>query len=152
MVAYIYLTYRPDTEEFYIGRRIAAAYDDPLDDVEYLGSGQWIREMKETGISLKEEIIVVCETKEELAAKERAAISMFLWHLKCCNIHAVGGHVLITCACGKYQLTLNNLEDLYVVDDQDHHHSVSFSTWMFSPNVRPSSDVGADADVDLSWT
>ena len=68
---YTYRVTRPDTGEFYIGKRSYAG--EPEAD-SYRGSGQWTRKVLAEGVLLHREVLAVYPTNVEAAAAEQVAI------------------------------------------------------------------------------
>jgi len=64
---YLYKVINPETDEYYVG--IRAFNGDPLVD-SYLGSGAWVKEMKEKGVFLEKTILETFDTYEEARAAE----------------------------------------------------------------------------------
>jgi hypothetical protein len=53
---YVYVSYRKDTCQFYIGSRSSYSIDDG-----YYGSGVWPKAMLELGILLEKEVVKTCD-------------------------------------------------------------------------------------------
>ena len=85
-IAYIYVTYRPDTKEFYIGSR-TIKNKTPSDDFRYFGSGTWVKDMYKYGIYIKKEVLAVFSEKEKARVYEFRAINHFSKHPLNRNIH-----------------------------------------------------------------
>lgn len=73
MFYYIYKTTNIETDEFYIGQHTSKTYFDK----KYYGSGLWIKEIKKQKNYkdiLRVDVLLYCETKEELMEKENEII------------------------------------------------------------------------------
>jgi hypothetical protein len=80
MYHFIYKTYS-QSGLYYYGRHSTLRIDDG-----YFGSGKWVRSIKDKS-TLKRDIIVFCETFDELLEKEKEYISQHINDPKCMNFN-----------------------------------------------------------------
>jgi len=80
MYHFIYKTTSP-SGKFYIGRHSTTNLDDG-----YLGSGKWIRSLKDKS-NLKREILEYCNSSNELLPLEEKYLSKFIEHEQNMNFH-----------------------------------------------------------------
>lgn len=75
---YVYVSYRPDTKEFYIGKR--STIHNPYFDGSYVGSGFWPQNMSSANIPLEKEVLKVCVSKKEAHNLEVMLLRKFRNH------------------------------------------------------------------------
>jgi hypothetical protein len=88
---YVYITYKPTTGEFYIGKRKFERER----DTKYFGSGKWVREELSKGSVLVNEVLSYHNTLAELNTAEKDYIEMHKSNLLCRNIARGGDGGLI---------------------------------------------------------
>jgi hypothetical protein len=88
---YIYITYKPTTGEFYIGKRKFKGEK----DAKYFGSGKWVKEELSKGSTLINEVISYHGSLVELNTAEREYIELHKLNVLCKNIARGGDGGLI---------------------------------------------------------
>ncbi len=79
---YTYRITSLETGEFYLGAR--SSYDAPLAD-RYMGSGEWVKKAKASGLSLRKEIVETYPSREALAIGEQELTRKLSGHPLCRN-------------------------------------------------------------------
>ena len=77
---YVYVSFRRDTRQFYIGCHSALSPQDG-----YVGSGVWVWCMQDLGIALEKEVLKVCPTREEALRIEKSLINSLRPNPLCMN-------------------------------------------------------------------
>ena len=88
---YVYITYKPITGEFYIGKRKFQGEK----DTKYFGSGRWIKEELYKGSILINEVVSYHGSLAELNTAERECIGLHKLNVLCKNIARGGDGGLI---------------------------------------------------------
>lgn len=78
---YIYKTYNPANDKYYIGRHSTSNIDDG-----YLGSGKWVKASIKANKLLQKEIVAMCKSKEDLVQTELKLIEEHINDPKCMNM------------------------------------------------------------------
>ena len=77
---YVYVSFRRDTRQFYIGCHSALSPQDG-----YVGSGVWVWCMQDLGIALEKEVLKVCPTREAALRIEKSLINSLRPNPLCMN-------------------------------------------------------------------
>lgn len=95
MYHFVYKTYSK-SGRYYLGRHSTKKIDDG-----YLGSGKWVKSCIRTGTILSRDILVFCETYEELRKQEEILITEHIDNKMCMNFHSSSSGF----GCGKYNVS-----------------------------------------------